>query len=114
MTKKAILIISLAGILHATPAFALTGAAGSADRIALREGYSQYEGKIDLRDSSGAVIFYYWGGIRCAGAPVAPTDRQIDVLLAAHLNGHEVSLDYNNYNSTHGSSRCWDGGIQVY
>lgn len=114
MTKKAVLLIALTAVLHATPAFALTGAVGNADRIALREGYSQYEGKIDLRDSTGAVTFYYWGGSRCAAAPVAPTDRQVDILLAAHLNGHEVSLDYNNYNSSLGSSRCWDGGIQVY
>jgi hypothetical protein len=115
MTKKPILLIALAGVLSATAtAFALSGAKGSADRIALREGYSQYEGKIDLRDSSGAVIFYFWGGTRCAAAIAAPTERQIDILLSAHVNGHEVSLDYNNYNSSFGSSRCWDGGIQVY
>ena len=116
MTKKEILLVALLGVLLASAtAFAsLTGAKGNADRIALREGYSQYEGKIDLRDSTGAVLFYFWGGSRCAGAPIAPTDRQIDILLSAHLNGHEVSLDYNNYVSSFGSSRCWDGGIQVY
>ena len=56
MTKKAILLVALVGSLHAAgTAFALTGALGDADRIALREGYSQYEGKIDLRDATGAV-----------------------------------------------------------
>jgi hypothetical protein len=57
MTKKAILVLALAGLLStAGSALAsLTGAKGNADRIALREGYSQYEGKIDLRDSTGAV-----------------------------------------------------------
>jgi hypothetical protein len=115
MIKKAILLSALVGALHATNAVAsLTGALGNADRIGLREGYSQYEGKIDLRDASNTVTLYYWGGARCAAAPVAPTDRQIDVLLSAHLSGHAVSLDYNSYNSAYGSSRCWDGGIQVY
>jgi hypothetical protein len=114
MTKKAILLTALVGVLHATAtAYALTGALGNADRIALREGYSQYEGKIDLRDSTGTVTFYYWGGSRCAAA-VAPTDRQIDVLLSAHVHGHGVSLDYNSYVTSLGTSRCWDGGIQVY
>jgi hypothetical protein len=114
MTRKAILLIAFVGALDATgTAFALTGAKGSADRIALREGYSQYEGKIDLRDSSGIVTFYYWGGDRCVGAP-APTDRQIDILLSGHVHGHEASLDYDNYASAFGTSRCWDGGIQVY
>ena len=114
MTKKTILLIALMGVLPAATAFAsLTGTIGSADRIALRENYSQYEGKIDLRDDSGIVTFYYWGGTRCVGA-TAPTDRQVDVLLNAHVHGHEVSLDYANYTSTFGSSRCWDGGIQVW
>ena len=94
--------------------FALTGAVGNADRIALREGYAQYEGKIDLRDESNAVTFYYWGGSRCAAAATAPTDRQIDILLNAHLHGHAVSLDYTSYGSSLGTSRCRDGGIQVY
>jgi len=44
----------------------------------------------------------------------APTDREIDILLGAHLNGHAVSLDYANFSSSFGQSRCWDGGIQVY
>ena len=115
MTKKAIKLIALVGALSATgTAFATTGTKGSADRIALRENYSQYEGKIDLRDSSGAVTFYYWGGDRCAAAPVVPTDRQIDILLNAHFHGHEVSPDYDNYASQFGTSRCWDGGMQVY
>ena len=115
MTKKAILLIALVGLLHAADtAFALTGALGTADRIALREGYSQYEGKIDLRDGTGAVTFYYWGGTRCPAAVTAPTDRQVDILLSAHLNGHAVSLDYANFTSSFGASRCWDGGIQVY
>ena len=116
VTKKTIVLIALVGVLLATAtAFAsITGVKGYADRIALREGYSQYEGKIDLRESSGAVIFYYWGGTRCAGAPVAPTDRQIDIMLSAHLQGHEAQLDYNNYVSSQGTSRCWDGGIQVW
>ena len=66
MTKKVILLLALVGVLHASAtAFALTGALGNADRIALREGYSQYEGKIDLRDGTGTVTFYYWGGTRC-------------------------------------------------
>jgi hypothetical protein len=115
MTKKAILLIALVGVLHAgATAFALSGALGNADRIILREGYSQYEGRIDLREASGTVTFYSWGGDRCAAALVAPTDRQIDILLSAHVHGHGVSLDYTSYNSTYGSSRCWDGGIQVY
>jgi hypothetical protein len=115
MTKRTILLTALAAVLCATAtAFALTGAVGNADRIALRPGYSQYDGKIDLREASGAVTFYYWGGSRCAAAPIAPTDRQIDVLLNAHLSGHAVALDYASYNSALGSSRCWDGGIQVY
>ncbi len=114
MTKKAILLIALVGVLSATAtAFALTGALGNADRIALREGYSQYDGKIDLRDSAGTVTFYYWGGDRCVGA-AAPTDRQVDILLSAHVHGHAVSLDYGNYGSAYGTSRCWDGGIQVW
>ena len=115
MTKKAILLSALVGVVYATgTAFALTGALGNADRIALREGYSQYEGKIDLRDESGAVTFYYWGGSRCAAAAVSPTDPQVDILLSPHLQGHPVALDYTSYNSALGSSRCWDGGIQVY
>ena len=115
MTKKAILLVALVGLLHAADtAFALTGALGDADRIALREGYSQYEGKIDLRDATGAVTFYYWGGTRCPAAVAAPTDREIDILLGAHLNGHAVSLDYQDFNSSFGVSRCWDGGIQVW
>jgi len=114
MTKKAILLIALVGLLHAADTFALTGALGTADRIALREGYSQYEGKIDLRDATGAVTFYYWGGTRCPAAVTAPTDRQVDILLGAHLNGHAVSLDYANFTSSFGLSRCWDGGLQVY
>jgi hypothetical protein len=114
MTKKAILLVALVGVLRATATtFALTGAMGNADRITLREGYSQYDGKIDLRDSSGAVTFYYWGGTRCAAA-TSPTDRQIDILLSAHVHGHGVSLDYDDYISSLGTSRCWDGGIQVW
>ena len=114
MTRKAILLIALVGALSATgTAFALTGAKGSADRIALRENYSQYAGKIDQRDSSGSVIFYYWGGDRCGNA-IAPTDRQIDVLLSAHVHERETSLDYSEHASQYGTSRCWDGGIQVY
>ena len=114
MTKKIVLLSALIGVLHATATFALTGTIGNADRIALREGYSQYEGKIDLRDSAGAVTFYYWGGTRCPAAVTAPTDRQVDILLSAHVNGHAVSLDYQDFNSSFGASRCWDGGIQVY
>ena len=113
MTRKAIVLIALVALQATGTAFASTGSKGSADRIALREDYSQYEGKIDLRDSTGAVTFYYWGGDRCVGA-IVPTDRQIDFLLSAHLNGHEVSLDYDNYASQFGTSRCWDGGIQIY
>ena len=113
MTKTAILLVALVGVLHTT-AFALTGALGNADRIGLREGYSQYEGKIDLRDSTNKVTFYYWGGVRCAAAVVTPTDRQVDILLNAHVNGRAFSLDYEEYSSTYGTSRCWDGGIQVY
>ena len=114
MTKKTILLGALIGVLYATATFALTGAVGNADRIALREGYSQYEGKIDLRDASNTVTFYYWGGTRCPAALTAPTDRQIDILLGAHLHGRAVSLDYENFNSSFGQSRCWDGGVQVY
>src|SRR5262245_34707776 len=113
MTKKRILLITLLGVLHAGTAFALTGTKGSADRIALREGYSQYEGKIDLRESGGTVTFYYWGGDRCPGAPV-PTNRQIDFLLNAHLSGHQISFDYDNYNGQFGTNRCWDGGLQIW
>jgi hypothetical protein len=114
MTKKAILLIALTGVLHAAgTAFALTSTQGLADRIALRDGYSQYAGKIDLRDSSGAVTFYFWGGDRCVGA-TAPTERQVDILLNAHVHGHDVSLDYSDRTSSYGTSRCWDGGIQVW
>ena len=113
-SKKASLPIVLVGAFWATAtAFALTGVKGNADRIILREDYSQYAGKIDLRDSSGAVTYYYWGGDRCAGAD-APTDRQIDILLTAHVHAHAVSLDYDNFVSSYGTSRCWDGGIQVW
>ena len=114
MTKKIVLLSALIGVLHATATFALTGTIGNADRIALREGYSQYEGKIDLRDAANVVTFYYWGGTRCPAAVTAPTDRQVDVLLNAHVHGHAVSLDYTDFNSAFGTSRCWDGGIQVY
>ena len=115
MTKKAILLIALVGVLYAADTvFALTGAGGNADRITLREGYARYEGKIDLRDSTGTVTFYYWGGDRCAGATTVPTDRQIDILLSAHVHGHAVSLDYADYVNTLGTNRCWDGGIQVW
>jgi hypothetical protein len=114
MANKAILLIALVGVLHGTATtFALTGAKGNADRIALREGYSQYAGKIDLRDSSGTVTFYYWGGDRCTGA-TAPTDRQIDILLSAHVHGRAVSLDYDDHNGSFGMNRCWDGGIQIW
>jgi len=114
MTKKAILLVALMGVLSATGLAALSGAVGYADRIAVRDGYSQYEGKIDLRDSTNAVTFYYWGGTRCAAATDVPADREIDLLLNAHLTGHSVSLDYDNIASTFGTSRCWDGGLQVY
>ena len=86
----------------------------NADRIAVREGYEQYEGKIDLRDSAGALVFYFWGGTRCAAAADAPTEREIDILLAAHIGGHEYQLDYADVASAYGNSRCWDGGIQVW
>lgn len=101
-------------VLAPSTALALTGAKGNADRIAVRAGYAQYAGKIDLRDATNTLIFYYWGGDRCAGAAVAPTDRQIDFLLNSHLAGHEVSLDYTDVVSAYGTSRCWDGGIQIY
>ena len=115
MTKKAMLLIALVGVISSTAAaYALTGAMGYADRIAVRPGYSQYEGKIDLRDSANVVTFYYWGGGRCAAAAVTPTDRQVDFLLKAHVNGHSVSLDYADYASAYGNSRCWDGGIQIW
>jgi len=114
MPKTLVLLSALMGLLYATATFALTGAIGNADRIALREGYSQYEGKIDLRDAANVVTFYYWGGTRCPAAVTAPTDRQVDVLLNAHVHGHAVSLDYTDFNSAFGTSRCWDGGIQVY
>lgn len=114
MTMKATLLLALAGVVSVGgTAFALTGAKGYADRIALRDGYSQYSGKIDLRDATGAVIFYYWGGSRCAAA-TPPTDREIDFLMSAHLNGHEVSLDYADYTTSLGVSRCWDGGMQIW
>ena len=114
MTRHATLLFALVGVLSATAtAFALSGTVGTADRIIVRAGYSQYAGKIDLRDSAGAVTYYYWGGDRCVGA-TAPTDRQIDMLLSAHVNGHAVSLDYNNASSSLGTSRCWDGGIQIW
>jgi hypothetical protein len=114
MTKKAILITALVGALYATVSASLVSAVGYADRIAVREGYSQYEGKVDLRDATGAVNFYFWGGTRCAAAPDVPTDREVDLLLNAHLSGHSVSIDYNEYSSSYGQSRCWDGGLQVY
>ena len=60
MPKTLVLLSALMGLLYATATFALTGAIGNADRIALREGYSQYEGKIDLRDAANVVTFYYW------------------------------------------------------
>ena len=116
MTKKVILLVALMGIfcVTGTALAALSGAVGYADRIAVRVGYSQYEGKIDLRDSANAVTFYYWGGARCAAATDAPTEREIDLLLNSHLSGHSVSIDYQNYSSSYGTSRCWDGGLQVY
>ena len=117
MTKKAILLVALVAILQATTILfaSMTGTRGKADRIALRDAYSQYTGKVDLRDGTGvsAVTFYYWGGDRCPGA-TGPTDRQIDILLSAHIHGREVSFDYNEYYSNYGVSRCWDGGIQVW
>jgi hypothetical protein len=94
-------------------AFATTGAKGLADRIALRENFAQYAGKVDLRDANNIVNFYYWGGDRCANA-VAPSERQIQFLMSAHFAGLEVALDYNDVVSAHGTSRCWDGGIQVF
>jgi len=113
VTKMAILPIAFAAMALTTGvAFALSGAAGLADRITIREGYPQYEGKIDLRDSTGAVNFYYWGGTRCAIA-AGPSDRQVDFLLNAHLHGHQVSLDYSDVVSAFGTSRCWDGGVQI-
>jgi hypothetical protein len=112
VTKKAILTIMTVGLASAT-AFATTGARGSADRIAVRENFPQYAGKVDLRDANNIVNFYYWGGDRC-GTAVAPSERQIQILLSAHLAGHEVSLDYNDVVSVLGTSRCWDGGIQVF
>ena len=115
MIRSVMLSVALAATTFASStAFAsFTGAKGSADRIALRTGFAQYAGKVDLRDATGAVIFYYWGGDRCVGA-TAPTDRQIDFLLSSHVSGHEVSLDYNDTTSAYGTSRCWDGGIQIY
>ena len=116
MTRNALLLVALLGILSATGTTlaALSGTMGYADRIAIRNGYSQYEGKIDLRDSNNVVTFYYWGGTRCAAATDAPTNREIDFLLNAHLSGHSVSLDYDNYSSSYGTSRCWDGGLQIW
>jgi hypothetical protein len=115
VTKKAKLsIVLVATALASGTAFAsLSGAQGNADRIILREGYSQYQGRIDLRETSGTVTYYYWGGDRCPATPV-PSNRQIDILLAAHNSGHAVSLDYNNVTGTFGTNRCWDGGIQVW
>ena len=115
MTKKAILLIALVGLLHAAgTAFALTGALGTPIASPFERAIPSTKGKIDLRDGTGAVTFYYWGGTRCPAAVTAPTDRQVDILLSAHLNGHAVSLDYANFTSSFGASRCWDGGIQVY
>jgi hypothetical protein len=112
--KKLMTCIALgAVVLASSPAFATTGAKGSADRIALRENFPQYRGKVDLRDALNVVNFYYWGGDRCLGA-AQPTDRQIDILLAAHLQGHDVALDYVDINSAFGVSRCWDGNLQVF
>ena len=75
MPKKLVLLSALMGVLYATATFALTGAIGNADRIALREGYSQYEGKIDLRDAANVVTFYYWGGTRCRSTTRTSTAR---------------------------------------
>jgi hypothetical protein len=115
VTKKIMTSIVLGALLAASgTAFATTGAKGLADRIALRENFPQYKGKVDLRDALGNVTFYYWGGDRCpTGAQ--PTDRQIDILLAAHLQGHDVALDYTDINTvTYGISHCWDGNLQVF
>jgi hypothetical protein len=113
VTRKSILAIVIASLAAGTAFASTTGAKGSADRIALRENYSQYAGKVDLRDANNIVNFYYWGGDRCGNA-VAPSERQIQFLMSAHMSGHEVSLDYNEVVSALGTSRCWDGGIQVY
>jgi hypothetical protein len=113
VTKKSVLAIMTASLAAGTAFASTTGAKGSADRIALRESFAQYAGKVDLRDANNIVNFYYWGGDRCAAA-VAPSERQIQFLMTAHMSGHEVSLDYNDVVSSYGTSRCWDGGIQVY
>jgi hypothetical protein len=83
----------------ATSAWALTSGKGTADRIIIRPGYAQY---------------HYWGGGRCPGA-AAPATLQVDRMLNAHVNGHSLSLDYNNVvTAAYGTSRCWDGGTMVW
>lgn len=109
-------LFALVGItLAAAPALALTGDKGAADRITIRDGYSQYAGKVDLRASSDSTVTYhYWGGDRCVGA-TQPSVRQINRLLDAHNAGREITLDYqDNVTATYGTSECWDGGIQIW
>ena len=113
ITKTTITTCLIAALLLLTTvAAATTGSRGTASRVTIRDGYSQYEGKID-HYSGSTVTFYYWGGGRCQGV-TQPTRRQIDRLLSAHLHGRETSLDYSTYTSNYGTSRCWDGGIQIW
>jgi len=115
VNKPATFSIALAavGIASGIAYASTTGALGLAEIAVIRDAYSQYEGKIDMRESSGAVTYYYWGGDRCAGM-TGPTNRKVDMMLAARLAGHQMQLDYNDHVSTYGTSHCWDGGIILW
>lgn len=109
-------VAMLAVVAFSATAWAsLTSSKGTADRIIIRPGYTQYDGAIELRDSAtGVVTTHYWGGGRCPGV-AAPTETQVNRMLNAHVGGKALSLDYNNVvTGLYGTSRCWDGGTMVW
>lgn len=115
MKKTTVIASALAtlGLASGIAYASLTGTLGLPEIVVIRDSYSQYEGKIDLREASGAVTYYFWGGDRCAGM-VGPTNRKVDMLLDAKMAGHQIQLDYNEHASQYGTSRCWDGGIILW
>jgi len=102
----------IGGLVHIASATS-TGTSGTVDLVLLRDTDTQLSGRVAIRDSSGTVTQYYWGGDRCATMP-EPTNRKVDMVINAQIAGREVQLDYNDHSSQYGSSHCWNGGVILW